>query len=316
MNGKNIGLRQKIDPEPPKERNQRPLIKIAAVFLILSFVVSAVILAFQNNRLRRQLQPEPSQLPISSVQVFQETRKEISDKKWLSPSGKKYITYIYSSYFDEFGLHLFNEDRELNIGRKNEPVANLEVTWSPDETYAAISNSNDLTRIFCVNTDNQECTGEVVFYVLGGASLYWSDNQTVYISFTYNGNNVISKLAFPSDTIYPKEHIIYEKPWNAFFAYRPVSISPNNFYLVMESRYEGPPVLAIMNTQTGKIIEPRKNGELYVLGSKPNYTWNGNLLTFTGGLTVNSSWLELADETHTIDDNLLEEINIDVSVLK
>ncbi len=202
------------------------------------------------------------------------------------------------------------------IKHENEPVGELEITWSPDEKHVVVSNTDDLTRIFCIDADNQECNGKVVFYALGGVvSAFWSDNQTAYVRYGNMGNDIVSRLIFPSDTTYPKEQIIYEEPWNAFFAYRPASISPNNIYLVMERRYEGPPILAIMNTQTGKIIELRKNDELYVLGSNPNYTWNGSLLTFTGGLTTGGSWLELADETQAINDSLLEEITLDASTL-
>lgn len=313
MSNSSIDLVQKTTQE--LKINKKSIIKILTTVLIVTLVGATSILVNQNIQLRKQFQPKPSTLHKSSVEVSQETRREIADKKWQSPSGEKYITYKYSTDFDEYRLHLFNKERELNIGRMNEPVAELEINWSPNETYVVVSNTDDFTRIFCIDADSQECNGKVVFYVLGGVSVYWSDNQTAYICYGNKGNDIVSRLTFPPDTIYPREQIIYKEPWNAFFAYRPVSISPDNTYLVMERRYEGPPVLAIMNTQTGKIIEPRKNDELYILGSSPNYAWNGNLLTFTGGLTINGSWLELADETHAIDDNLLEKISVDVSIL-
>jgi len=314
MNSKITNLEQKTVLKPKVKKGS--VLKVSTILLIVILAGVTLFLACQNSQLRRQLQPKPTPLHKSSVEVSQETRKETADKKWQSPSGEKYITYEYSSDFDEYRLHLFDGQEEQNVGRQNEPVGELEITWSPDEKHVVVSNTDDLTRIFCVEADNQECNGKVVFYVLGGVvSVLWTDNQTAYVRYGIRGNDVVSKLSFSPETIYPKEQIIYEEPWNTFFAYRPVSISPNNTYLVMERCYEGSPVLAIMNTQTGKIIEPRKNDELYVLGSSPNYNWNGNLLTFTGGLTTDGYWLELADETHSIDDSLLEEITLDVSGL-
>lgn len=313
MNSENDNLEQKAALKPKIKRSS--VLKVSITLLVVVLAGATIFLAYKNNQLKKQLLPKPSPLDKSIIDIFREWRKEIANKKWQSPSGKKYITYKYSTDSDEYQLYLFDKERELRIGRLNEPVADLEVTWSPDETYVVVSKIDDLTRMFCINLDNRECRGKVVFYTLdGNVSIFWSNNQTAYIRYGDRGNDIVSKLSF-SDAIYPKELIIYEKPWNDFFAYSPVSISPNNTYLVMEHRYEGPPNLAIMNTQTGKIVTPRKNDELYMLGSSPNYNWNGNLLTFTGGLTTGGSWLELADETFSIDDSLLGEITLDASLI-
>lgn len=294
--------------QPSTPETKKPWLLISIVVLLLSATGA---LGYKYYQVKQQLDHQQS----DRVEISRETRKEIANKKWQSPSGQKHIAYKYSAEFDEYRLHLFNKEKELNIGQMNEPVSDLEVTWSPDESYVVVSNTDYLTRIFCVK-NVPDCTGEEVFYVLGGiVPVFWSDNQNVYIRYSDMGNDIISKFTFSSDNIYPQELVLYKKPSDAFFAYKPVSISPNSKYLVMEQRYEGPPQLAIMNIQTGKIIGVRDNDELYILGSKPDYTWNGNILTFTGGLTINSSWLELADETHSIDDTLLQSHTIDASTI-
>jgi len=300
---------------PPSITSASPTLKKKTPWLLISLVVLLLsatgVLGYKYYQVKQQLD---NQRP-DRVEFSREIRKEIASKKWQSPSGQKHITYKYTPEFDEYQLHFINKDKELNIGQMNEPVADLEVTWSPDESYVVVSNTGYLTRMFCV-TNALDCRGEEVFYVLGGVvPVFWSDNQNVYIRYNDMGNDIISRFTFSSDNIYPQELVLYKKPSNPFFGYKPVSISPNSRYLVMEQLYEGPPQLAIMNIQTGKIIGVRDNDKLYILGSKPNYTWNGNILTFKGGLTSNGSWLELADETHSIDDTLLQSYTIDASTI-
>lgn len=298
-----------------KRKNQRFVVKIAIfIFIIVTLSVNFV-LAYRNQSLRKELETTKHSFKQINPNVLKHKEK-LASKKWVSPSGEKYISYEYSKTFDEYQLHLFAGEEEKNIGRQNEPLNNLKVTWSPDEKYVVVSSTDDLTRIFCVNQKDSKCDGELVFYLIGGASIFWSNQQNAYLSYyRHKGNNIISKLTFSVNSIYPEEKILYKEPWDSLNAYRPVSISPEGKYLVLEQSYEGPATLAIMNTLNHEITQPRKNNELYVVGPNPDYKWNENTLIFKGGVTEDGSWIHLTNENHEFDDNLLKEISLNIPKL-
>lgn len=283
---------------------------VGLALIVVLLLGTNTLFAYQNYQLRQRFKAQPIPLHENS----QEGIGEVASKKWYSPSQKKYITYKYSKDFGEYGLILYNGEKEQNIGRTNEPVNDLEISWSPDETKVVVSYTDDLTRIYCADEKDPQCSGELLFVVYGGSSIYWSDNQTGYFVYRKGPNDVVSKLSFSTTSLYPEEKILYEQKKSAFFAYQPTSVSPNGLYLVMELHYEGPPTLAVMNTQTGKIVRAKSGEELYVLSSVPNYTWDKTELTFRGGLTEKGSWLKFTDEaTHEFTEESFENITVDVA---
>ena len=183
--------------------------------------------------------------------------------------------YEQSETFNDYHLILSINEKKHNIGSSNEPLFGLEISWSPDETFLVVKGG--MLRIFQIKNENNTKSVNLVFYRLTEVSaIYWSDEMTAYLSSVELRNDIISRLDFDPDSETFSETIYYKEKESGLFAYVPASISPNERYLVLEYRYEGPPQLEFMDTTTGKI----SRGDNYKLGKDPNYTWNGNVFLY------------------------------------
>jgi hypothetical protein len=295
-------------------------INITTVLIALSLSVNFLLFGFAIFLYRDAhfLKNELSKIQIPPPTPSSNNYKQsIINQEWTSPSGSKYLRYEHSPAYDDYHLMLFNGNSETNIGRSNEPLGDLRVSWSPNENYVLVANSSDLNRIFCISTFDTQCNATMVFMSYQGLALaYWADATTAYLRYNAQGQDIISKLEFKSDSVYPHETILYKEPWNAFFAYEPVSVSPNGRYLVLEFAYESLPTVSILDRKTGQIKTVIKDGGYFVVDLDPQYSWNGTVLTFEAAFSKNQAWPEVMTDNYEINAELVRSHSIDVSSLK
>jgi len=279
-------------------------------FLCVIFFLTSVYFAHKFFELNKTINLSESSTTSSQTERAEMYIKQLAEQVWESPTQTQKLYYEYSPDFGDYRLILSVDGKESNIGRSNEPLYSLTVSWSPDELFMVVS--GDILRVFQVER-GQRTTISLVFcrFSEGVSPIYWSDSFTAYLSSTELGKDIVSRLNFKPNSEPATETIFYKKEWSGLFAYIPVSISPNGKYLVMEFRYEGAPQLYFMDTSTGKI----KQGENFFLGEKPDYSWNGNLLTFRGAKTLGDSMSDSFNSEGNIKEEFISTHTINVSTL-
>ena len=278
--------------------------------LLLAIVISGLS-GFYIGKNYNSIKQKITRQEISENSSLTQTKTEVI----LSPSGTKKIS------FKDGKIMLFDGYRELGIGEYNSQnfVSGDKpyVIWSPDETWVSLNYYGGGLNM--PNSIYELPSGNLVFTSTGQSSIFWFDKETAYIGYQPRINMYrISKFIFNKnqwDNL--DETVVYEQSGFNRFGYSiPAAVSPNGKYIILEHRYEGLPVLSVLNTATHKRKSLSISEETYVIGSSPNYHWSGNTITFKGGLTKNSSWVIFINkDTGKIDENLFKNITIDLTNL-
>lgn len=242
------------------------------------------------------------------TQIDNEVQPQTDLDPILSPSSDKRIS------FNEGNIMLFDSDREWNIGKydiKSFLKSDMDVVWSPDESRVSIETANPTARL---NTIYQMPGVDIVFQSIGQYSIFWYDKNTAYISYQHHiPYHRISKLIFTDDRYNPEEAVVYEEQRaNAFYAFVPASVSPDGMYIILEQRYEGLPILYVLNTSTRNVKQLNYSGDSYVIGNNPNYQWTNYTITFRGGRTENGSYSKYMNSNGQLDESMFEDVSINI----